>query len=193
MQGIRLMAVLLISGMLISCAPKVQKTEGLVASSGPCPEWFYSVPEDPDYLFAAVTATSRDLQMAVNKAKTEGRAEIARQIEVHIEGLTKKFDEEVGLGEDANLYSKFTQASKLVVDQTLRGTKARYQDSKREGAVWRACVLMELPLIEASRGLVDGITKDQEMYTRFRESQTFKELEEEIQKYREYKREQERY
>jgi hypothetical protein len=187
MRELKLFAVLLLAGILLSCAGSSEKAK---YSSGPCPEWFSNVPEDPDYLFGAATAVSRDLQISVNKAKTEGTAEIAKQIELHIEGLTKKFDEEVGLGEDANLYAKFTQATKLVIDQTLRGVKVRYQDTKPEGAGWRACVLMECNLNEINKGVVDGISREREMYIRFRDSQTFKELEEEVEKYRQYKKEQ---
>ena len=186
MRELKLFAVLLLAGILLSCAGSSRD----IGSSGPCPEWFSNVPEDPDYLFGAATAVSRDLQISVNKAKMEGTAEIAKQIELHIEGLTKKFDEEVGLGEDANLYAKFTQATKLVIDQTLRGVKVRYQDTKPEGAGWRACVLMECNLNEINKGVVDGISREREMYIRFRDSQTFKELEEEVEKYRQYKKEQ---
>lgn len=187
MRELKLFVVLLLAGILLSCAGSSEKVK---YSSGPCPEWFSNVPEDPNYLFGAATAVSRDLQIAINKAKTEGTAEIAKQVELHISGLTKKFDEEVGLGEDANLYAKFTQATKIVIDQTLRGIKVRYQDTKQEGTAWRACVLMECNLNEVDKGLVDGISKDKEMYIRFRDSQTFKELEKEIEKYREYKKEQ---
>ncbi len=188
MRELKLFAVLLLAGILASCAGSSQKVKS--GSSGPCPDWFSNVPEDPNYSFGAATAVSRDLQIAINKAKTEGTAEIAKQVELHISGLTKKFDEEVGLGQDANLYAKFTQATKIVIDQTLRGVKVRYQDTKQEGTAWRACVLMECNLNEADKGLVDGISKDKEMYTRFRASQTFKELEKEVKEYREYKKEQ---
>jgi len=51
-------------------------------------------------------------------------------------------------------------------------------------------VLMECNLNEINKGVVDGISREREMYIRFRDSQTFKELEEEVEKYRQYKKEQ---
>ena len=95
-------------------------------SAGPCPEWFANPPTDADHIYAASTATSRDLQMAMDKARTTGRLELASQIEVHIQGLTTKFAEEVGAGDDAVLLGKTSIATKQVLSgiRTNRGTPA---------------------------------------------------------------------
>ena len=170
--------------MLNGCAG----TKG--GSDSPCPEWFTMLPEDPNYLFSAATATSRDLQLAVNKAKTEARRDLASQMELRIQGMTKKFDEEVGLAEDAELLASFTQVTKEIISQTLNGTRAREQDTQKEGTGWRACVLMELPIGTANAALVDKIKANKAMYTRFRASQAFDELENEVEKYEEYKEKQ---
>ncbi len=187
----RLLACLILACLLaVSCAGKGQRTEYGVPPGSPCPEWYTNVPEDPDFFFSAATATSRDLQLAVDKAKTDARAEIARQLEVHISGLTKKFDEEVGLSDNSNLYSLFMQATKMVVDQTLRGTTVKYQHTTPEKMGWRACVLVQCSKAEANAQLVDRISNNEELYTRFRASQAFKELEKEVEAYRKYKEEQ---
>ena len=70
------------------------------------PDW-WNPPEDPNYLFATATKTSRDMGLAINKATTEARNEIAKQMELRIQGLTKSFNEEVGLDEDAELLSQY--------------------------------------------------------------------------------------
>ena len=53
-----LMVIVLISG----CGKSIQ-----------LPEWFSTPPEDPNYLYATATATSKDMQMAINSAKEGGR------------------------------------------------------------------------------------------------------------------------
>jgi len=185
MNGFRFVVLaLLVLFILGGCAG----TKG--GSSSPCPEWFTRLPEDPNYLFAAATATSRDLQLAINKAETEGRRKIASTMEVRIKGLTKKFDEEVGLGEDAELLASYTQVTKEVISQTLTGSRAKEQSTNKEGTGWRACVLMEMPIGAANAALVDRIKANEKMYTRFRASQTFKELEEEVEQYEKYKEKQ---
>ncbi len=152
----------------------------------PCPAWFSSPPEDPNFFYAASTATSRDLQMAMDKARLAGRGQLSAQLSTHIQGLTTNFNEEIGLAEEAHILAKYTSATKQVIDQTLRGSKAKETSQRKEGNVWRACVLMEVPVGSAESDLVAQISKDEEMYTRFRESQTFKQLEYEIDKKREY-------
>ncbi|RKY57107.1 MAG: hypothetical protein DRP94_09675 [Candidatus Latescibacterota bacterium] len=186
MKGLYWTAGLLAAGLLVlSCGGGPPQGVG----EAPCPEWFSNPPQDPDFLYATATAVSRDLQLALNKAKTEARAELASQLEVRMQGLRKKFDEEVGLGEDAQLLSMYTQATKEVISQVMVGSRIAKQYTKKEGTGWRACVLMELPIGAANKALVDRIKANEQMYTRFRASQTFKELEEEVKKFEEYKKE----
>ncbi len=154
------------------------------------PEFYTNVPEDPNYLFAPATATSRDLQVAVNKAQAEGRNQIAQQLEVKWSGLTKRFQEEVGLAEDSELLDQYTQVYKAVVSQVLNGSRARQQDVQPEAGIYRAYVLMEMPIGEASMALMSRIKANEHMYTRFRAAEAFQELEEEVQRYEEWRRQQ---
>ena len=56
------------------------------------------------------------------------RAEVARQVEVKLQGIQKKFDEEVGAGENSTLLQQFTQATKTVVSTV---SYRQYSDKKR--------------------------------------------------------------
>lgn len=160
------------------------------ASECDIPEWYSTIPQDPNYLFAAKTATSQDMQLAVDKATTDARAEIGRQTELKIQGLQKRFDEEVGVSTDAQLMSQFTQANKTVVSTSLSGSRQKSQKLCKDANLWRAYVLVEYPVGAANEALMQQIKKNNEMYTRFRSSQTFKELDEEVQKYEEWKKSQ---
>ena len=101
--------------MLIGCGG----TKSLQATdTGEIPDWFTNVPKDPNSLYGAKTATSQDLQLAIDKAATDARAEIARQVEIKIEGLQKRFQEETGTSTDAQLLDQFTQVNKTVVSTT---------------------------------------------------------------------------
>jgi len=65
--------IVAMSLMLIGCggASSLQSTD-----TGDVPEWFSNVPKDPNFLYGAKTATSQDLQLALDKASTDARAEI---------------------------------------------------------------------------------------------------------------------
>jgi hypothetical protein len=151
------------------------------------PEWYVNPPKDDDRMISATTATSKDLQTAVDKAKQDARAEIARQLDLRMTGLSKRFVEETGLGEDAELLDMFTQVSKSVISDSLVGSRVAKQQLDQEGAIYRAYVMMEMPIGEANARLIGKIKAQERLYTRFRASQTYDELDEEVKKYEEWK------
>ena len=155
------------------------------------PPWFQNPPEDPNYMFSTATMTSKDLLLAINKAKQQARVDLAQQMETKIKAMTKQFTEEVGLGEDAEFLSQTSVVSKSVTSKVLNGSRARQVETiKEDGVIYRAYVLMELPIGPANSALLNAVKKQQNLYTRFRSSQGFQELEEEVEKYDQFKKEQ---
>lgn len=152
------------------------------------PGWYSRPPTENDVLFGPATAVSGDLQIAINKAQTEGRNLISQQLEVKYNGLNKRFSEEVGRSNDAQLLDQYTQVYKAVVSQVMYGSRSRQQVLRTEGDVYRAFVLMELPLGEMSKRLMEQIKAQEQLYTRFRATEAFKELDAEIQRYEAWKR-----
>lgn len=152
------------------------------------PGWYSKPPVDNNFLFGPATAVSGDMQIAINKAQTEGRNLISQQLEVKYNGLNKRFAEEVGRSNDAQLLDQYTQVYKAVVSQVLYGSRSRQQVLRTEGEVYRAFVLMELPLGEMSKRLMEQIRAQEQLYTRFRASEAFKELDAEVQKYEAWKK-----
>jgi hypothetical protein len=146
--------------------------------TGDIPSWYLNPPVDPAFVYATSSSTSQDMQMAINKAEQDCRAEIARQVEAKVSALTKKFDEEVG-GKDAQLLTSFTSASKTVASTSLSGAKTKQRDVKKDGDMFRAYVLMEY---NVAQSMVSQMKKEEQLYTRFRATQTYKELEDESNK-----------
>ena len=173
--------------MLLGCggSKPMQATD-----AGNVPDWFTNVPKDPNFIYAPNTAVSQDLQLAIDKATTGARAEIGRQVETKIEALQKRFQEETGTSADAQLLDQFTQASKTVVSTTLSGSKVSKQQQLKDGEQWRAYVLVEYPIGAANEAYMQQIKKNEQMYTRFRATQTFKDLDDEVKKFDEYKKQQ---
>jgi hypothetical protein len=155
------------------------------------PDWYLNPTQDDNYIIGKATATSQDLQLSIDKAKQQARLDIAENLESHIMGLIKKFDEEVGGVEEGELLTQFTQVSKNVVDQTLVGSRENKTKVKEEGKGFRAFVLMELPIGKAREELLKQLSsgENENLYTRFRASQSFQELKEEIEALRKYKQE----
>ena len=175
--------------LIVACggSKQVVQQRSEMSSDSPCPDWFTNVPEDPDYLYAASTATSKDLQMAINKAKQQGLADIGSQTETRLQALTKQFQEEIGEGEESEMAAQFTTVIKSVVSTTLSGCKAKYQSTQKEGPIWRACVLMEYPIGAANAQFLQSL-KDRDIFRqKAAATDAFKELEAEVQKYEQEK------
>jgi len=182
-------AALVVTIGMVGCAGK--SSPNLEPKKMPkAPDWFVKPPADNNHLIGVATATSLDLQTAIDKARQDSRVEIARQMDVRMEGLAKRFVEETGLDEDAELLGMFTQVSKSVVSDSLTGSRTAKQKLDTEGAVYRAYVLMEMPIGEANSRFVEKIRAQKQLYTRFRATEAFEELDREVQKYEEWKRQQ---
>ena len=163
---------------LISCSSKSLPA----TKEGEIPDWYINTPNDPNYFFATATATSKDMQLAVDKATADARAELARKIGVKVDDIVKRFSEEVGTGENAQILQQFTTATKQVTSQTISGTNISKKHIVKDGTNWRAYVLMEYPLGAANQMILQQIKQNEQMYTRFRATQTFEELEREVEK-----------
>lgn len=172
---------------LVGCASHKNLVD---ASTGKIPKWYSNVPQDPNYFFAANSQTSRDMQMAVDKATTAARADIARQVQTKMSGIEKLFGQEVGTSDNSEILSEFTQATKDVTDETLSGTHVTKQKIMKDGNTFRAYVLVEYPIGAANQALMQQLKTNNHLYTRFRASQAFKELDSEVKKYEEWKKNQ---
>ena len=151
------------------------------------PKWYENPPNaDAEYLYAAATADSRDMELATEKAKTLIRTGLAQQMAVKVNNLVKQFREDVGEDADTELLEQFTSVTKTVTSETLHGaTEEEKEIHQLENGTFRVFVLMSLPIGEANAALMAKIQANKNLYTRFRASQAFEELDKEIKAYEE--------
>jgi len=180
-----LFTTLTISLLLISCGGSKSLSE---TDTGDIPGWYLNTPTAENYIFESASATSRDMDLALNKAETEGRAKIGRTMEVKINGMQKKFEEEVGEGENSEYLSQFTQATKTIVSTELNGSRVKEKKFVQDGDNWRAYVLMEYPIGSAQAAFLNKIKENNQLYTRFRATDAMKEMEKDVEKYEEWKK-----
>lgn len=182
-----LLLVAVFSLFVIGCSGSKSMEQ---TATGDIPDWYSNIPKDPNFFYAVNTQVSQDLQLAFDKATQGGRTEIGRMVETKVNGLQKRFTEETGTAGNAQLLDMFTQASKTVVSTSLSGSRVAKQKQIKDGNNWRAYVLVEYPIGAANEALQAQIKNNEQMYTRFRASQTYKELDDEVQKYEEWKKQQ---
>lgn len=147
------------------------------------PAWYLAPPREVDFLLTAATATSRDMQVAIDKARLQGRGELATQMEAKLEALGKRLAEEGSEPQASSLMQQYSATTKAIVSTVLNGSRPRTQVVQTEGEIYRAYVLMELPTGPASVALMQKMQQNQQMANRFRATQAFKELEKDVAKF----------
>lgn len=148
------------------------------------PDWYASPPHNQDYLYATATSMSRDRQLAIDKATQRANLDLASRISARFEDLTKKFDEEAKFSEDPGLTNDFSRITKSLVSMTLRAPTIKNQDIQVEGTIYRAYILMELPLGPYNIALLEKINANQGLRDRLASTRTYNELAKEAEKYK---------
>lgn len=188
-NGASVMIVLLCMAILwTGCAGS-----GVVPPEEPAisfPDWYSKVPEDPDHIYAAAMAKSRDVMLVTDMAELRGMSQIASRIESRVSRLLKDIRDEVGAEEDLDLKSASASVAESVSSAEVKGARVALRETRKSGSCYYAFVLMEVPIWQVNIGLVGKIEADENMYMRFRSSQAFKELEQEVNKYEETRRDQ---
>jgi len=132
--------------------------------------------------------TSLSQPLAIDKAKTRGRTELAHMVETKVDSLKKDFAEEVGDVPSAEYNELFAAASKNIAHQLLTGTGATDVRTRSDEKLTTAWALMVLNPQILATALEANAGAQRHVYTRFRASQAFEELQREIEKFEEFKR-----
>ena len=152
------------------------------------PEWFIDTPEKEGYKYTTATATSQDMQLAINKAKLDAAQTLAGQVASVMNGLVKRAQEETGLGADSDLIDQFSQTQEQVITTSLKDWKVSQKEIQEEKSnnqnIYRAYVLIEWDEGAANKRLLQKIKEDEKLYTLMRSTELFEEMDEKVEKYR---------
>lgn len=193
-MGILLVVLLLGSvALCVGCGKKKVTPVVVVEPENPiAPDWYLNLPTDPNNFYSVAEAVSNSLQFAADRAKDLARVELANQFQVKITGLFKQFREEIGAPEDAELLQLAMAVSKSVVSEAINGSKLVKQEVREKGngkKLYQAFVLLEMGIGEANTTLVSKVKANNRLYTQFRASKGFQELEKEVEEYEKWKKE----
>lgn len=193
-MGILLVVLLLGSvALCVGCGKKKVTPVVVVEPENPiAPDWYLNLPTDPNNFYSVAEAVSNSLQFAADRAKDLARVELANQFQVKITGLFKQFREEIGAPEEAELLQLAMAVSKSVVSEAINGSKLVKQEVREKGngkKLYQAFVLLEMGIGEANTTLVSKVKANNRLYTQFRASKGFQELEKEVEEYEKWKKE----
>jgi len=160
-----------------------ERMDAVEQTTDDIPTWFISVPTDSSALFSAGTATSSDLQLAMDKAVLNAKRSLADRINSTLSSKMKEFLAETGSDEDAQVLSEVERiTSNLITEVNVAGYTQDKADVKPTGTQYRAYVLLRYPLGKANQILVYQVNKNGVVEARVRASKAFQDLEAELQR-----------
>ena len=155
------------------------------------PDWYLIPPSKDGYRYEAATATSQDLQLAVNKATLDAASRLAATIQSELEGYTKRVQEETGLGNNSGVLDRYSQTQGQIISTTLQDYEVVKTEILEEKSttqnIFRAYVLLEWDEGAAHQRLLNKIQADKEIYDAIRASELMNEMESKVEAYRQRK------
>jgi hypothetical protein len=169
----------LAAGFIVSCGSSEPQS-----TSNQMPDWYLAPPPDTEeFFYASAEAQSSRQGTALRSAEGNARQAMATKLEVKVSALQKSFEEEVQSGANSNYASTFSNASEQLVNSTLNGVsrdRAECEQLDPEmtgGNVNSRCyVLVRMAVGQARSVLENALSKDEELYTKFKASKAFDEL-----------------
>ena len=175
---------------------------GLAACGGSSPKWEGGAKNDDirgqlmaqkaklaqkGILATVATATSKDLQTAIDKVELDCRAQMARALETKIENMQKQFKEEVG---DEYL-STFSNVTNGITSTVISGTILQESPYRRgKDGTYEVHGLMVLDSKLFKDALAQQMAANQALKARWAASKAYEDLDKEVKEFEEYKKEQ---
>ena len=152
------------------------------------PDWYLNTPSKEGFRVEVATATSQDLQLAVNKATLDADNRLAATIQSEMEGYTKSIQEETGLGSDSEILNRYSQTQGQIISTSLQdytiSKKEILEEKSNNQNIFRAYILIEWDEGAANKRLLDQIQADKELYDAMRASDLLNEMEQKVEAYR---------
>ena len=153
------------------------------------PDWYLNTPSKNGFRYATATATSQDVQLAVNKATLDAANSLAATINSEMESFSKRVQEENGFSNNSDLLDRYSQTQGQIIATTLQDytvvKKTILEEKSNNQDIFRSYILIEWDEGAANKRLLDQIQADKELYDAMRAADLLEEMEEKVNSLRE--------
>lgn len=135
--------------------------------------------KDKEAIYAVGSEYSNNFQFSVDKAMLSAKRELAANFSSHISAMMKDFASESG---DSVARADLDRTTKMIVSRiNLVGVQRTNFKVVHEKTGYRAFVKLRYSVDESNRLLMAEIRKNQALYAKFKSSDSFKELDAEVE------------
>lgn len=115
----------------------------ITACSVNAPKWYSKTPTQKGFIYASAMATSKDEQIAIDKAELDAVSKLSARINSKIESRVKTVLEESNVNSDSEIVSAFRKEQAQIVDNVLIGYVVEKKFTDKEDGKWKAYVLVK--------------------------------------------------
>ena len=145
------------------------------------PDW-YTVGggKDKEGIYAVGSEYSNNFQFSVDKAMLSAKRELAANFSSYISAMMKDFTTESGVTGDI-ASNDLDRTTRMIISRiNLVGVQRTQFKVVHEGKGYRSFVKLRYSTDESNKLLMAELRKNQQLYTRFQASKSFKELDDQV-------------
>ncbi|MDY6915232.1 MAG: hypothetical protein SVM86_02810 [Candidatus Cloacimonadota bacterium] len=181
MRSLRIMALLLVVVLIVAaCGGKAEGPKG--PKKVYYPDW-WQLQDSPEYVQTYGMAEKINQNTSYDAAYANAMLQAAQYVESYVKGMVKNYQEEAGV-EDPTVTALTSSVVKVVSNSKFANAMVTKQETIIiENDRYKTFVRVSIPKESINENLVDKIKKEEALYNAFKASQSFKELDEELEKY----------
>lgn len=145
------------------------------------PMFVVEPPLAEDALYGVGFAKFKDQSRSLEVAKSRGRNDVARQIEVQVQGALTDYFQEAGADDNSQSLQFIESVSREIVDQKLQGARTKEVAVMDDGGIW---VLIEYSLTKFKADfeeVVDKFTRNEDAaFAEFKAQEALKFLDKQL-------------
>ena len=168
---------------IIKTKDVLYKTAKVKSATSIIPTWYKTLPKEDNIIYTVGSATSPNLQLAVDMATLNAKYTLADRINGKLDAMMKTFTSKIGSDDiDSSVLSEVEKVSKNVIASVdVAGYNPKEIEVYPSGTQYRAFVLLEYSDDEARKIIINRLRKDQMVYAKLKSTNAWKELENEVE------------
>ncbi len=143
-------------------------------SSPDLPDFVSQPPISDDVLYGVGYGNQTKPSLSITVAKTNARADIARQIKTTIQASVTDYAQEAGVDDNTQVISFVESVTREITDQKLSGAKQIKMEQDKDGGYW---VLMEYDKNAAKEAVAEAFKRNEDAaFAEFKAAQAIEKL-----------------
>jgi len=170
--GLLLMSVLSVLG----CGPAAANVKETTVEKVYRPVWWDNQDPASPYLNVYGMGTATYEESSIDIAKSNAWSEASQYVQVYVDGMIKRYLRESGVDNPQILQSS-EKATQVVTSSEFSGVMTVKSETIKEDGKYRTFIALAIPKDDVNKKILDAIKNEEALYTEFKASQAFQELE----------------